>query len=101
MFYRVSNGGSEVPSSIQLTASCDGFSVRATAPAALCNLYNTIQFSQSGGTYASLEAGGTSIGSVGTYNLAKYRGKNMTGVVLWLKDDHGPMNAYLTLSNPS
>jgi hypothetical protein len=61
-----------VPSSITITGYCDGFQVRATAPAALCDLYNTLQFSQSGGTHASLDAGGTSIGSVGTYNLANY-----------------------------
>ena len=93
-------GTVEIPSSITITGYCDGFSVRATAPAALCDLYNTLQFSQSGGTQASLIAGNTTIGSVGTYNLANYRGRNMTGFVLWLQDDHGPMSVYLTLSNP-
>lgn len=98
----VLNYPSEVLSSIQLTAYCDGYSVIVYAPANLCALYNSLSFNSSFAWYGELYAGSTIIGYRGTsINLANYRGKQISGKMMYQGDSgHGGVNAYLTLSNP-
>jgi hypothetical protein len=101
-YISVPSGGTTVPSSIQLTASCDGYSANVYAPANLCALYNSLSFGSSYAWYGELYAGSTRIGYRGTsINLAKYRGQQISGRMIYQGDSgHGPVNAYLTLSSP-